>query len=100
MWFVQIICAPFKAVVLLYKGIRLVIIGCKAAAPHVNEGLNKANAAMEEFNQTAQKWLDEQERATEDFKTSTRIERLKRAKELQKASGIELLEIPNEKSKE
>ena len=54
---------------------------------------------MEEFNQTAQKWLDEQERATKDFKTNTRSERLKRAKELQKASGIELLEMSNEKSK-
>lgn len=65
MWFVQIICAPFKAVVLLYKLVRLVIIGCKIAAPHVSAGIDKANESLELFNQNLQKRLDDQTRSNE-----------------------------------
>lgn len=60
MWFIQIICAPFKAVVFLYKLARLAVIGCKAVAPHVSDGLDKANEVLEHVSQRLQQHLDDQ----------------------------------------
>lgn len=88
MWFVHLVCVPFKIVVFLYNTIKVIITGCKVVAPHISKGMDSATEALREFDQNLQRWNNEQSQADEQKRVADEI-----VANINKARSIKLAEL-------